>query len=441
MAEQIQRQYPSTRYAWYMVILLTVAYVLSFIDRYILGLLIEPIKADLGLTDTQIGYLLGLAFSLFYATMGLPLGYLADRKRRTVMVAAGIAVWSAATVASGMAKNFLHMFIARMSVGAGEATLNPCTMSMISDSFPREKRGRPIAFYTAALSIGAGIASLLSAGILVWAKSVDQVSVPLFGTIAPWQLTFIIVGLPGLFLAPLILTLREPPRQRTTGTVVAPKFSVMLAHVGSRWKTYASFVYFVCVMTIVAYSQGWYAPMFLRTWGWEAQTYATVNAFVLLAVGPLTVNIAGWLNDKFYARGKKETPLLIIIIGVCVLVPTGIIAPLMPSPVLAFVVIVFNTCGIALASATGVTALINITPSEIRGSTVALYYMTMSLAGLLLGPGTVGWLSDNVFGNENLNYAVAAVPAIFGIPALLLIPYALRSYRAEADKQEREGVA
>ena len=126
-----------------MVIVLTIAYILSFVDRYILGLLIEPIKADLGLTDTQIGYLLGLAFSLFYATMGLPLGYLADRKRRTVLVAAGIAVWSLATAASGLAKNFWHMFIARMTVGAGEATLSPCAMSMISDSFPREKRGPP----------------------------------------------------------------------------------------------------------------------------------------------------------------------------------------------------------------------------------------------------------------------------------------------------------
>ncbi len=441
MTEKPQRLYPSPAYAWYMVILLTLAYVLSFVDRYILGLLIEPIKADLQLTDTQIGYLLGLAFSLFYATMGLPLGYLADRKRRTVLVAAGIAVWSAATVASGMAKNFVHMFIARMSVGAGEATLSPCAMSMISDSFPREKRGRPIAFYTAALSVGAGIASLLSAGILNWAKTVENISVPLLGQVAPWQLTFIVVGIPGLLLAPLVLTLREPPRQRTAGNDVAPKFSVMLAHVGARWKTYASVVYFVCVMTIVAYSQGWYAPMFSRTWGWDAQIYATVNAIVLLAVGPLTVNIAGWLNDKFYARGRKDAPILIIMIGACILVPTGIMAPLMPSPFIAFGVIAVNTCGIALASATGVTALLNITPSEIRGQTVALYYMAISMAGLLLGPGTVGFLSDNLFGNENLNYAVAAVPAIFGIPALLLIPYARKSYLAEVAYQESAGAA
>ena len=119
---QSEKSYPSPRYAWYMVVILTIAYVLSFVDRYILGLLIEPIKADLELTDTQIGYLLGLAFSVFYATMGLPLGYLADRKRRTFLVAAGVAVWSAATVASGKAKTFTNMFIARKTDGAGAAT-------------------------------------------------------------------------------------------------------------------------------------------------------------------------------------------------------------------------------------------------------------------------------------------------------------------------------
>lgn len=439
--ENNERTYPSSKYAWYTVIVLTVAYVLSFVDRYILGLLIEPIKADLGLTDTQIGYLLGLAFSLFYATMGLPLGYLADRKKRTVLVAAGIAVWSVATAASGLAKNFWQMFIARMSVGAGEATLSPCAMSMISDSFPRAKRGRPIAFYTAALSLGAGVASLVSAGVLTWAKSVPQITLPLVGDVAAWQFTFILVGLPGLLIAALMLTIREPVRQRTKGADVSPEFSTMLRHVGGRWRVYVSFVAFVCLMTIIAYSQGWYAAMFQRTWGWEAEKYATINAFVLLAVGPLTVNVAGWLNDRFYAKGNKDAPLLIMIIGACIMVPTGIVAPLMPSPEIAMAILALNTVGIALTSATGVTGLMNITPGEIRGQTVALYYMVISLSGLLLGPGTVGWLSDNVFGNEHLNYAAAAIPAIFGIPVLLLISYARRVYLAEVAHQEELGTS
>ena len=178
--------------------LLTIAYVFSFIDRYVLGLLIEPIKADLGLTDTQIGLLLGPAFAIFYATMGLPLGWLADRKSRVKIVAVGIAVWSIATAASGLARNFSQMFIARMSIGVGEATLSPCAMSIISDSFPPEKRSRPIAVYTMALSVGAGFASLLGGGGPDLGEIGGSVTLPVIGELAPWQATFFIVGLPGL---------------------------------------------------------------------------------------------------------------------------------------------------------------------------------------------------------------------------------------------------
>ena len=404
-----------------------------------LGLLIEPIKADLDLTDTQIGLLLGPAFAIFYATMGLPLGYLADRKRRTWIVAAGIFVWSAATAASGLARSFMHLFIARISVGVGEAALSPCAMSMISDSFPREKRGRPIAFYSAALSLGAGIASLVSAAVLAWAKTVDQVSVPFVGEVAPWQYTFFVVGLPGILVAAIMFTIREPKRQRSMDSDVKPQFGVMLRHVWDRVGVYASYVSFVCLMTICAYSQFWLAPMFTRTWGWEAQQYALVNGIMLLAIGPLTVNVAGWLNDKWFGEGKHDAPLRIMILGALILVPTGIIAPLVPNPWVAIAILGVNMIGIATTTATGVTGLMNITPPEIRGQTVALYYMTISLTGLFLGPPTVGWLSDNVFGNEQLNYSVAAVPAIYGIPVLLVIGYALRSYRQELAAQSAEG--
>ncbi|MEM8983837.1 MAG: MFS transporter [Pseudomonadota bacterium] len=431
-----ERQYPTSRYAWYMVVILTLAYILSFVDRYILGLLIEPIKADLELTDTQIGWLLGPAFAIFYATMGLPLGYAADRARRTWIVAAGIFIWSFATAASGLASKFWHMFAARMSVGVGEATLGPCAMSMIADSFPRERRGRPIAFYTAALSVGAGIASLVSASVLTWAKTVPEISIPIVGAVAPWQLTFFIVGAPGLLLAVLFLTLREPKRQVQVQTSAKTNstFGMMLSHVGDRWYVYASFLAFPCLMTINAYMQGWYAPMFERTWGWPAEKYALVNAVVLLAVGPLTVNVAGWLNDKLYAAGRRDAPLVILICGAALIIPTGIAAPLMPSAELAFAWIVFNTVGIATASATGVTGLLNITPSEIRGQVSALYYLTISMAGLFLGPPTVGYLSD-LWGNDKLNLATAAVPAMYGIPILLLIPFALRAYRREIAAQ------
>ncbi len=426
-----KRNYPSTRYAWYMVILLTVAYIFSFVDRYILGLLIEPIKADLQLSDTQIGLLLGPAFAIFYATMGLPLGWMADRKRRTWIVGFGVALWSAATAASGLARNFLHLFIARMSVGVGEATLSPCTMSMISDSFPKERRAKPIAFYTMALSLGAGIASLISAGVLQWAKTVPSIELPLIGGVEPWQFTFIVVGLPGLLLALFMFTLREPPRHLAAeepGHEKGNNLPDMLRHVGRHWLLFLPFVSVFCYMTVLAYSQGWLAPMFQRTWGWEASKYATVNAIVLLALGPVSVNFAGWLSDHWTTRGIKDAPLRIALIGVVIMIITGVVAPLLPSPWLAIAVYGINTIGIALTSAVGVTALLNISPAAMRGQIVAFYYMCISLTGLLLGPTTVALLNDNVFGVENIRYSMALLPAVYGVPVLLMAGLIRRNY-------------
>ncbi len=208
MTRSKTEQLPSKAYAWYTVGLLTVVYIFSFIDRYILGLLIEPIKADLELSDTQVGLLLGPAFALFYTTLGVPLGWLADRGRRTWIIGAGIAVWSLATAASGIAKSFVQLFIARITVGVGEATLSPCALPVIADSFPPEKRGKPIAFYSAALSIGAGLAYIAGASVIIWSKTVDSIVLPIVGAVAPWQFAFIAVGLPGLLIAMLCLTLR-----------------------------------------------------------------------------------------------------------------------------------------------------------------------------------------------------------------------------------------
>ena len=422
--------YPAAGYAWYMVILLTLAYICSFIDRYMLGLLVEPIKADLNLTDTQLGLLLGPAFAIFYATMGLPLGWLADRRRRTWIVAAGITIWSAATIACGLVKNFFQMFIARMSVGIGEATLSPCAISMISDSFPRERRAKPIAFYTMAVSIGAALASLFSATVLVWAKSNPGMSLPLVGPIAAWQLAFIAVGLPGFMLAVLFFVLREPKRQEMSAAKGLGNATLLdtLKFIHARWKTFACFLSIFCLMTTIAYSQGWCAALFMRTWGWEASKYALVNGIVLLAVGPATVNLSGWLCDRWYNRGVADAALRIAVIGAFIMVITGVIAPLMPGGGSAMLMFGVNAIGLAMITATGVTALLNLAPGQIRAQIVAFYYMAISLTGLLLGPTTVGIFTDQFFGEQNLKYSLALLPLIYGLPVLLLVPVTLRTY-------------
>lgn len=417
-----ERSYPKPVVAWSMVILLGVAYIFSWIDRYVLGLLVEPIKADLGFTDAQMGLLMGVAFGLLYATIGVPIGWLADRYRRTWIVAAGVLIWSAATALTGLAKGFWHVFIARMSVAAGEATLSPCAMSMISDSFPPAQRGKPIAVYTAALSLGAGFASLITAVVLAWAETLSGVELPGIGPLQPWQWVFIVVGLPGLFLAVAFLFMPEPPRIEGAVKDKAESGGTaeMFRFIGSRSLAYFSVVAMAAAMIITAYSQGWMAAGFNRTFGWEASKYATWNGVTLLAFGPPSVFLAGFLSDKLYAMGRKDGPYLIMIIGLTILIPSGCAVMLMPSPELGFVMIAISTIGIALVSAVGPTALVNIIPGAIRGQTVALYYMFVSLTGLFIGQYIVGVMSDKVFGNENLGYAIAVIPIVCGIPALLL---------------------
>lgn len=431
------KPYPPASKGWILVIALTVAYVFSYADRKIIELLIEPIKADLNLSDEQIGWILGPAFSIVYATSGLFIGWLVDRVRRTWLVGIGVAFWSVATAFSGVAQNFWQMFMARLSVGAGEATLSPAAFSMIGDSFPPEERGKPIAFYTMALTIGAAAASFLGGGILIWAKSTEAIDIPIIGTLAPWQTAFFMIGIPGLLVAAWFFFLGEPERRLTTiedDSLKGNDMSDALGYVGRHWGTYLGYVSLICVMTIIAYSQGYLASTFKRVWGWETEYYAFVNATAILAIGPANILLWGFLSDRWTQAGMRDAPLRILIAGFLIMVPTGAIAMLMPTGWSAYAVLCINTIGIGMVSCIGVTGLLLITPAQIRGQVVALYYMAISMAGLWLGPPTVGILSSRVFGEDNLNFAVGTVPILFGLIPFLLLPVTRRLYIAQMNR-------
>lgn len=441
---QTGKPYPSSSKGWILVVALTVAYVFSYADRKIIELLIEPIKADLNLTDEQIGLILGPAFSLVYATSGLFIGWLVDRVRRTWLVAAGVAFWSLATAVSGVAQNFWQMFMARLSVGAGEATLSPATFSMIGDSFPPEERGKPIAFYTMALTIGASAAGFLGGGILIWAKTTQAIEVPLLGTLAPWQMAFFMIGLPGLLVAAFIFFMKEPERRLSVvenDGLKGNNVSDALGYIAKHWGTYLGFVSIVCVMTIIAYSQGYLASTFKRVWGWETEYYAIVNATAILAIGPLNIFLWGYLSDRWTQAGMRDAPFKIMVGGLLIMAPTGAIAMFMPTGWTAYAVLCVNTIGIGMVSSVGVTALLLITPAQIRGQVVALYYMAISMSGLWLGPPTVGVLSSRVFGEDNLNLAVGAVPIIYGAIPILLLPVIRKLYVAQMNRMSAESEA
>lgn len=199
-------------YAWYALILFVVVYVFNFIDRQIVSILAESIKADLKLDDAQIGFLYGTAFAIFYALFGIPLGRLADSWYRGRLMAIGLALWSSMTALSGLAQNFGMLAAARVGVGIGEASASPAAYSMIADYFPKERRATALSIYSSGLYIGGGIALPLGGFVLAWWARNQPDS-----AIAPWQAAFLAVGLPGLLLAIWIWSLKEPRRGAIDG--------------------------------------------------------------------------------------------------------------------------------------------------------------------------------------------------------------------------------
>ncbi len=215
-AEQPQRP-RVTAYAWYALFVLVLVYIVNFIDRQILSILVGDIKRDLGVSDAQIGFLYGTAFAVFYALFGIPLGRLADSWYRGRLMAMGLTLWSSMTVLSGFANSFGMLAVARIGVGIGEASASPAAYSMISDSFPKERRATALSIYSSGLYIGGAI-SLPIGGIVVsrWNTAYpDPATAPL--GLAGWQAAFLAVGIPGLLLALWVLSLKEPQRGASDG--------------------------------------------------------------------------------------------------------------------------------------------------------------------------------------------------------------------------------
>jgi MFS family permease len=448
-ADPTNNDYPSPGYAWYVVVLLTIAYVFSFLDRQILSLLVEPVRADLQISDTQMGLLQGLAFGIFYTLLGIPLGRLADRRSRRGIIAAGITIWCIMTAACGLARNFAQLFIARVGIGVGEAALNPSAFSLIADYFPRERRARPMSFYNMGVSLGAGVAMVLGGQIIGWAFSRPALTLPMIGELYQWQSVFLLVGLPGLVIAVLMVTVREPSRKDKIA--LSPNanpadqipFTEVIAFLWQRRSTYLTLFFGMSVVTIIGYAYfSWIPTMFVRTWGWEISRVAFAYGMVILIFGPLGVNFGGWLAQRWYLRGRRAAHMRVTLLGACILVPASILVPLMPTPELAVMMLVPATIGGAIPTATAGAALMMIVPNQMRGQTTAIYYFVISVLGLTLGPLSVAIVTDSYFADEAaLRYSIAIVSGGAGIPALGFLMMNIAHFRAsviEADAWSNE---
>jgi len=426
--------YPPAAQGWYVVVILTLAYVVSFLDRQILALLVEPIKHDLEISDFQMSLLLGLAFAIFYTFLGIPIGRMADRYSRRAIIAIGISLWCLMTAASGLARNYTQLFLARVGVGVGEASLSPSALSLISDYFPRETRGQAISFYMMGVSVGAGIAMVIGGQVIAFAK---PITLPFIGDLYAWQTVFLIVGLPGFLVAALMATVKEPKRigkirmETQSGEMTEEiPFSTVAKFLLERWRTYGSLFIGMSVVTILGYSYFFWIPtMFVRTWQWTIPEVSFVYGLLMLVFGPLGVNFGGWLADTLYKRGYKNGHALVTFYGALAMIPTYTLVPLMPSGEWAMVMMVPAIVSGAVITATGATSIMMIAPNQMRGQASALYYFVINLLGLTIGPSAVAYITDFVFNDEAaLRYSISIVSFVAGIVATLFLFYLLPQY-------------
>jgi MFS family permease len=421
-------------YAWYATFVLMLAYTLSYVDRQILSLLVEPIKQDFGVTDTQIGLLQGAAFAIFYTLAGIPMGRWADRGDRRKIIAWGIAFWSVATALCGLTKNYWQLFVARIGVGVGEAALGPAAYSMLADYFPPERRGRALGFYSMGVYLGIGLAMIIGAQVVTALADDPPIVVPGIGELGAWHLTFLIVGLPGVLLALWAWTLREPPR-RGAGAAAPPvpirdALAFLRAHRATFTAHFAGFSLLTLLFNAVVF---WMAPYLMRVHGLTAGEFGVTLGLILAIGGAIGIFAGGAFADALRRRGAQDAELWSGIVGALLLWPFGVYAAQAPSSDAALVAfagfMVFASFPFAAAAA----ALQNVTPNRLRGQVSAVYLFVVNLAGIGLGSFLTGFVNDHVFGDPaRVGDSMAWIVGIAAPLAALVLLAGRRPYRASA---------
>lgn len=424
----VDSQYPSARYAWYVVALLLIANVSAHVDRQILSLLVDPIKQDLGISDTKMGLLIGSSFGLFYATLGLPLGRLADSWNRRNIIAIGIALWSLMTTMFGVAKGYLQLLLTRTGVGVGEAALIPPAVSLLGDLFPPKRLATAISFFSAAVFIGSGLAYYIS-GVTVDAVSgMAAPNLPIVGTIRPWQAVFLVVGLPGLVIAALVaLTVREPRRRGVAGATIRET----VAHLTLFRAAFLYLTLGYAIYTLVNYGTAAFLPSyFRRVHGWTASEIGLYMGGGTTIFGTLGIIAGGWIADRWRERGVLGSRMLIGTVGALGALASGAALYTTRDDTTAKLLLIPLNIFHALPFGAAPAALVDLAPARMRGQLTALFFFAINVIGFTLGPVAIGQFTDRVYGDNGVGYSILTVAAIFLPLAALLLAIGSRVYAA-----------
>ena len=431
MSESEEHNWPSVVEGWVVTLLLLVAFTFSFVDRQVLNLLVEPIRLDLQVSDTQISFLQGLAFAVTYILMSVPLGRMVDKYNRVGIMIGGVLIWSATTVACGLSRTYSQLLFARFGVGAGEAALTPAAWSVLADYFRPTKLALPISVYLMGPYLGAGLAMIAGAEVLDWSREVQEVSLPIVGVVAPWQATFIAVGLPGVLIAGLLATIREPKRKGRQGALrEVPGWRAVLRYMWQRKKVYAALHLGVPFIVVMLYGlQAWTPTILLRVYGWDLADAGRIYGTLALVTGSAGVLSGPVLSRYLLGRGVLDAPLRVAVLGAGMATLSLATLPFQSSGEMALVSIGCASFFVTLPLALITTVMQEVTPNNMRGVVNGMYVVTNNVLGLALGPTLVAASTDYVFQDTMAVAKSLALVAVFVGPiAVYLLNQGRRSY-------------
>lgn len=421
----------SAGYSWYVVGVLVIAYTFAYVDRAILTLMVKPIRESLQISDLQLSLLHGLAFALFYTTLGIPIARLADRGNRTRIIMTGIAVWSAMTALCGFAQNFWHLFLARVGVGIGEAALSPSAYSILGDYFKGSALARALSVYTGAIYMGSGLALMIGGAVIAAVPAID---LPWIGRMEPWQVVFLWVGAPGLLVALLMMTVREPVRTGLAPDAVAGKvmsLSEVATYIKERRGAYGFlFAGYAFHGLIWNGAIGWIPTFFIRHHGMTQTQIGLRFGALVLVFGTLGVISGGVLSGLLKSRGRPDSNPLVGVVSAVLILPAGVLATQVGDSTASLTLLAFFLFLGSMPYGAAAAAFQEITPNQMRAQVIALYFLFLNLFGIGLGPTVVAFVTDKIFQadgavGDSIGWMIAVVAPV----SALLLWLSLKPYR------------
>lgn len=428
-----ENQYPSARAANYALAVMLVAYILSFIDRNIMSVLVGPVREYFDISDFQFSLLHGVAFTIFYIFMGLPIGWLADRYSRKWIITTGIFFWSLTTCLCGLAKTFGSFFAARVGVGVGEAALSPSAYSLMGDSFPPNRLRWATSIFAMGICLGSGLSYKVGSWMYEWLGTQDFSNIPVINELEIWQMTFIGVGLPGFIVVILMMFVREPKRIVPAGMDSSEEVPVseLVKYLKTNWRVYGSICAGVAFMAIIGYGLlMWNVEFLMRTYGTSRLEAGSTLGNILIIGGTAGTFAGAVFASWLQRRGYEDANLRMTFLAALILIVPAIAAPLMPTAELAIAImwvvifIHYTHLGVVFA------ALQLITPNRMRAQASAILLFMANFFGLMLGGSAIAFLTDFVLGGDDqLRYSLSITAGICYPAAAVAVGLGLRSYR------------